>query len=318
MYSLVAQSNLEPAQWDEPEVSQRTGACGPMAFDFGEQWLVMACRNGLYLYEGGQPGKIMQEIFQVWDAINWQAANTIWVKVDPFTRRMFIGVPLPTPNFWLPDAPVNAHPTTPNVILMLNYQGLDTGEAVKRMAGLHTTMFGQLNTIDMLRKWSIWQIPSPYAAIVTTSTDKGFYICNGRGNSKVYLLDPNATDDDGIPINGLYTTYGFTNVSKVEQMPMLGAFRKRWGYMTITVSGAGQLAVRFLPNQLVNEPLTGWNPWIVPGGFNLTPVCLNDREASVNFAATRTFVELSGNNFTTSSLTLYGRKDVWNQLTGRK
>ena len=34
---------------------------------------------------------------------------------------------------------------------------------------MHTTMFGTLNSIDMRRKWSIWQIPSPYAAICINS-----------------------------------------------------------------------------------------------------------------------------------------------------
>ena len=86
-----------------------------------------------------------------------------WVKVDITHRRLYIGVPMPTPNFWLPNAPVNAAPTSPNVILMCNFQGLDSGQELKSEPQMHTTMFGTLNAIDMRRKWSLWQIPAPYA-----------------------------------------------------------------------------------------------------------------------------------------------------------
>jgi hypothetical protein len=409
MYAWQASPNLEPSDWEEPEVAQRAGSCGTMAFDFGEQWIVMACRNGLYIYEGGQPGKIMQEIYQVWDAINWEAADTIWVRNDVTGRRLFVGVPLPTPNFWLPNAPapndtltitsliispfhVSPNPpdahlsitfievppeitagqtytlqgltsqtnlnemsviplsitgktvtfivpgsyfpfsgaetgtafvspvqvTSPNVILMLNYQGLDSGREIQGQPGINSSVYGNLDALDMRRKWTIWQIPSPYGAFVTTSTDKGFYICNGQHNSKVYLLDPTSTTDDGVEINSLYTTAGLGNAK--EQMQALGAGRKRTGYMTLNASGAGNLTVRFLPNQLIGPTnvSNGYHPWSVPGGFNLTPVCLNDREASVNFCATRTFVELSGSNWTASAMTLLMKPDVWNQLTGRK
>lgn len=113
MYSLQSTDNLEPADWAEPEVAQKCGAIGVLAYDFGEQWLVMANRYGLYLFEGGQPGKITQEIYQVWDSINWNAANKIWVLNDVDRRRLMVGVPMATPNFYLPDAPVNNNPTSP-------------------------------------------------------------------------------------------------------------------------------------------------------------------------------------------------------------
>jgi len=320
MYSWQQSPNLEPADWDIPEVAQRSGASGPMAFDFGEQWIVMACRNGVYLYEGGQPGKIMQEIFQVWDAINWSAEQTIWVRNDVTGRRLFIGIPLPTPNFWLPDAPVNANPTSPNVILMLNYQGMDTGREIEMMPGMHTTMFGTLNAIDMRRKWALWQIPSPYGATVQTATDKAFYICNGRANSKVYKLDPTMLTDDGQAIDSLYTTAGLGSPSKMKEQPELGAFNKRIGYMSLRATGTENLTVRFLPDTLLGpgDSTVGYNAWTVPGGFNLTPTCLRDLRASVNFFANRAFVEFRGADFDASILTLFVRKDAWSAPWGPK
>jgi hypothetical protein len=339
MYSLQSSPNLEPAQWNEPEVAQRAGACGVNAFDFGEQWIVEASRNGLYLFEGGQPGKIMMEIFQVWNAINWNAGKSIWVRNDVPNRRLFVGVPLPTPNFWLPDAPANPAPTTPNVILMMNYQGCESGDAIKQSMQMHETMFGSLNAVDMRRKWSIWTVESPYAAAVSSSGQVGFVngevnildgemrFCNGIASSKVYRLSqdlaPDAIPtDDGAAYKSLYTTYGYVNVSKAAQWPLLGMFRKLWKYMTHQISGAGNLKVRLLPNVLLGpeeSTTAGYFPWTLPGGFDLTDPCVKIREAPLNFAATRTFVELSTTGrMDISNLVMTGTKHPHTQLTGQR
>jgi len=289
----------------------------------------------LYLFEGGQPGKIMQEIYQVWDAINWEAGKTIWVKVDIVHRKIFIGVPLPTPNFWLPNAPVNAAPSSPNVILMCNYQGIDTGQELKTMPQMHTTMFGTLNAIDMRRKWSIWQIPSPFANICQGATDEEIFICNGRGNSQVYFLDPNAQTDNGRIIDSLYTTAGLPELTKRAQMPGMGNSRDRWGYMSAALQSSGTVQCTLFPNRLLGPSAThfgfvtlytyppvveGYNYWQLPGGFTPGNPALNDAEASLNFAATRTYVEFRENDgfgFSLSNLFLLGKKDPWNQFRGR-
>jgi len=341
LYSLQASSNLEPAQWQEPEVAQKSGgAIGPLAFDLGEQWFLGASRAGLYLFEGGQPGKIMQEIYQVWDAINWEAGNTIWVKVDIVHRRIYVGVPLPTPNFWLPNAPLNAVPTSPNVILMCNYQGLDSGQALKTEPQMHTTMFGTLNAIDMRRKWSIWQIPSPYGNIVQGTADEEFYICNGRGNGLIYQLDPTAINDNGLTIDSLYTTAGLPEMSKRTQMQGIGNSRVRFGYMSAAIKSAGNVGVTLYPNTLVGPSVgivhhgdlvpryvvlqpdtTGYNTWSMPGGLTPGLNGFNDAEASLNFAATRTFIEFRENDGSTitslSNVLLKANKDHWNEFRGR-
>jgi hypothetical protein len=322
LYSLQKASDLEPAQWDEPEVAQRSGgAIGPLAFDLGEQWFLGGSRNGLYLFVGGQPGKIMQEIYQVWDAINWQSGQTIWVKVDLDARRIYVGVPLPTPNFWLPNAPLNAAPTSPNVILMCDFKGIDSGEELKGMPQMHTTMFGSLNAIDMRRKWSIWQIPAPYANFVQAANDQEFYICNGRGTSKIYKLDPTSLTDDGSAIDSLYTTAGLPELGKRQQMPQLGKNRVRWGYMTATMTSPGNVQTTLYANRLPGPAQTPVASWAMPGGITPGTLANDDIEASLNFAATRTFVEFRENDgaggFSLANLVMYGEKDVWNQNRGR-
>ncbi len=322
LYSLQKASDLEPAQWDEPEVAQRSGgAVGPLAYDLGEQWFLGASRNGLYLFVGGQPGKINQEIFQVWDAINWAAAQTMWVKVDLDERRIYIGVPMSTPNFWLPNAPTVPNPTSPNVILMCDFKGLDSGQELKQYPEMHTTMFGTLNAIDMRRKWSIWQIPAPYGNLVQGPTDVEFYICNGRGNSKVYKLDPTATTDDGLTIDSLYTTAGLPGLGKRAEMPQLGKNRVRWGYMVATLESAGNIQGTLYANRLPGPGLPPVASWQIPGGFTPGSPYNDDAEAALNFAATRTFFELRQNDgkggFSFSNLMLFGRADAWNQVRGR-
>lgn len=322
LYSLQKSSALEPAQWAEPEVSQRSGgAIGPLAFDLGEQWFLGASRNGLYLFVGGQPGKINQEIYQVWDAINWDAAQTIWVKVDLDTRRIYVGVPMSTPNFWLPNAPTVTNPASPNVILMCDFKGLDSGEELKQYPQMHTTMFGTLNSVDMRRKWSIWQIPAPYANFVQGPTDVEFYICNGRGNSKVYQLDPTATTDDGLTIDSLYTTAGLPGLSKRTEMPQVGKNRVRVGYMVATLESAGNIQTTLYANRLPGPNTPPVASWQLPGGFTPGSPYNDDSEASLNFAATRTFVEFRENDgkggFSLSNLVLFGRPDPWNTMRGR-
>ena len=323
LYSLQKDSNLEPAQWDEPEVAQRSGgACGPLAFDLGEQWFVGASRAGIYLFVGGQPGKINQEIYQVWDAINWTAAATIWIKVDITHRRIYVGVPMPTPNFWLPNAPVNAAPTSPNVILMCNFQGLDSGQELKSEPQMHTTMFGTLNAIDMRRKWSLWQIPAPYANFCAGVNDEEFQICNGRGNSKIYMLDDTNETDDGAVIDSLYTTAGLVELSKRAQAQGVGGGRIRWGHMVASMESAGNVQVKLYPNRLLGpgDPTEGYNAWQMPGGITPGKPAFNDAEANLNFAATRTYIEFrenDGHGFTLSNLALEAKQDPWNAVRGR-
>lgn len=324
LYSLQSSANLEPAQWQEPEVAQKSGAIGVLAYDFGEQWIVMANRNGLFLFEGGQPGKINHEIIQVWDAINWTAAKSIWVRNNVAQRKLLVGVPMATPNFWLPNAPVNTNPQTPNVILCLNYQGMDSGSELKSGPQMHTTMFGTLTAVDMRRKWSLWQIPSPYAAVCQGATDEEIFICNGRGNSKVYTLDAAAATDDGIVIDSLYTTAGLVTNTKRVETPGIGSFRLRWGYLVVSLTSLGNIGTRLLPNSLLfPEPTQeeGYLWWEVPGGFSPGNPAFNDSECSLNFAATRTFFEFrenDGQKFSLSNFVATAKADVWNRIRGSK
>ena len=283
----------EPSGWDIHEVSNRAGACGINAYDVGEEWAVMACRAGVYVFFGQQPIKVSQEIYQVWDQINWAASSTIWVRNDIQNRRILLGVPMNTPNAWLPNAG-SATPTSPNVILILDYKGLNDITELANSPQMHTTMFGTLMSVDMRRKWTIWQIISPYADFITRQDgiSQPLFLCNGKSTGKIYQLLQTQLSDDGATINSLYTTYAFVDSAKQQQNPLLGPQRKTYSYLQMEVLGGGNLTVALLENNII--PAT---PFFIK---TLPPIALvanppDDYERSINASGNRLFVQYSTN-----------------------
>lgn len=302
----------EPGGWSIREVSNKVGAIGIHSYDVGEEWAVTACRSGIFGFNGGQPIKIMQEIWNLWEQINWEAGNTIVLRNDMVNRRILCAVPLPTPNQWLPFDPPNSAPTSPNVILMLNYQGLNTFDELINSPQLHTTMFGTLAAVDMKRKWSIWRIKTPYMAFILRQDQetRQLMVCNGIQSSKIYEFLDSQLSDDGVPIFGLYTTYGFVNAAKAATLPIFGFHAKRYTTLQFTAEGAGNLTVTALPNTLSAK-----YPWTIPGAINLTDPCYDDFFRPLNVRGNRMFLEFStnavGSWFQLHKALLSGKADSW-------
>lgn len=314
LYYTQDSSGDEPADWGVHEVSNKAGACGPNAYDSGEEWILMANRNGIYVFNGGEPQKISQEIQQIWDALNWAAGRSIWVRNDVSSRKFYVGVPLPTPNLWLPDAPVNAAPASPNVVLMCSYEGQSSGAEVVSADPMASTFYGDVLAEELKRKWTIQQIPSPYADFITQAngSDNPLLFGNGLGNSKIYILDQ--TNDDGAEIPWRYLTYGFGSDADVKKFPALGPGRKRWSYLIARIIGAGSAIVKFYSNKI-----DGTVQYAVPGGVTLTDGD-NDRERPLNIPGNRVYVEYSSGGINStmdlSIMTLVGTKDTFNSIRG--
>jgi hypothetical protein len=324
-YSTEENPNSEPGGWALKEVSNKVGTCGIFAYDTGEEWAMTACREGIFGFNGGQPIKLSLEIFNLWNCINWDAAYSIVLRNDVANKRFYCAIPLPTGTSpegvptatvqWLPYAAYNPAPTTPNVILMCNYQGLDTAAELFAGPGIHVTMFGSLAAMDMKRKWTIWQIPTPYMALITqqNGVDQPLYICNGIASSKIYQLDTTQYSDDGVAINSLYTTYGHVNAVKAATQPIFGMHTKRYTVLQGTVEGAGVLGVRILPN--VINPVY---PYSVPVGINLVSPAMDDFFRPINVKAQRAFLEFStnavGSWFQLDKTLLTGKADAWSSL----
>ena len=325
MYVTKDNPNSEPGGWSLNEVSARAGSCGINAFDSGDEWLVTACRTGIYAFDGRKPTRIIQEIFQLWDAINWNAGNTIVLRNDMENRRIICAIPLPTGTSpegvptatvkWLPYAPYNPAPTTPNVMLMCNYQAFASFEELVDAPEMHTTMFGTLAVQDMKRKWTIWQIPTPYMGRVLRGNymDEPLMICNGIESSKIYELDPLRHDDDGTAIYSLYCGYGFVNAAKAVTMPIFGMHAKRYTILQFTAEGSGKMQTKMYPNTL-----NARYPYTVPVGINLAPTEQDDFYRNLNVKGNRMFVEVStnavGDWFHLHKMLLTGKADNWSTL----
>jgi hypothetical protein len=293
--------NYEPNQWNVPLSSQGAGSVGPNAFYSDEEFSIKACRPGLYLFDGGKPMPISRELQStgvsgsVWETINWAATKTIWTRFSTDKRQLYVGVPMITPNFWLPNAATST-PTEPNVILMCNFTGCPTAQELAEALPVHTTMFGDLKSLDMRRKWSIWQIASPVGEFVTRQdgVSQPLFLCNGISSSKIYQLVDGAASggqntDDGQPINWLYTTYAFTQAKQGQQIPGLGALRKVWYYMTATMEGVGKVARKFYSNTLGALPQ---NTYTAPAATLSSPAQHN-QECVLEIGGTKLFVEFS-------------------------
>jgi len=330
MYVTKDNPNSEPGGWSLNEISNRVGACGINAYDVGEEWIVTACRNGIFGFTGTSPELINLEILQVWNAINWNAGHTICLRNDTENRRILCAVPLPTGTSpegvptatiqWLPYAPYNPAPLTPNVMLVLNYQAIGSFEELMHDISVHTTMYGSLAAPDMRRKWTIWTIPTPYMGAVLRANlvENTLMVCNGIASSKIYQFDINATSDDGSAIYGLYTTYSFVNAQKAVTMPILGMHNKRYTVLQFNAQGEGGMNVKMYPNDLnARYPLTV--PLGLPYGISLSYPVNDDYVRPINIKGQRVFLEFStyevGAWFELCKVLITGKQDNWSPIS---
>ena len=237
MYVTQDDGTNEPALWTISEVSQRVGTPSVRGVGFGEDWVVIAHRTGLYLFSGGEPVKISQEIQPTWNQINWQCAQTLWVTVDTKERRIYVGAPF-------------GSATTPNQVLMLDYHDLDTASALSSSPPVNITYTGRKAATDNARKWSPWSIGANCCALIER-TDGTALAAFGSGNpgvggggatGKIYQLSDTQYSDDGTAILSYYTTHYFPERT-VESSLGLGAHRKLFSYLTMYVEGAGNLSL---------------------------------------------------------------------------
>lgn len=231
LYVTEDDGTNEPALWSVSEVSRTVGTPSVNGVGFGEDWVVIADRSGLYLFWGPEPVKISQEIQPTWDSINWQYGHTIWVAVDTRNKRILVGVPI-------------SPATSPNRVLMMDYRGLNSAEEIAGHTGVHFSTFtGKLFAAAKARKWAPWFLTANSAALAERSDGTAqVMLGNGAGTGKIYQLSDTQFSDDGAAINSYYTTYFFLH-HELEQALQTGSHRKLFAYLTAYVEGAGSLSV---------------------------------------------------------------------------
>lgn len=227
----------EPALWTISEVSQSVGTPSVRGVGIGEDWVVIAHRTGLYLFSGGEPTKISQEIQPTWDEINWQCAQTMWVTVDTKERRIYVGAPF-------------GSATTPNQVLMLDYHDIDSATNLASLPPVNVTYTGRKAATDNARKWSPWAIGANCCAMLERPNGTAVAafgggnpgVGGGGATGKIYQLCDTQYSDDGTAIESFYMTHYFPDRT-TESALGVGAHRKLFSYLTMYVEGAGNLGL---------------------------------------------------------------------------
>jgi hypothetical protein len=296
----------EPALWSIAEVSRKLGTPSVRGVGIGEDWVVIAHRSGLYIFSGGEPIKISQEVQPTWNQINWQYGHTLWVTVDTKERRIFVGVPL-------------GSATSPNKILMLDYRDLDSADDISGRPPINITYTGRKTATDKTRKWSPWTIAANSCALIER-TDGTALVAMGGGTpgvggggatGKIYQLNATQFSDDGTAIPSYYTTHYFPE-RPVEQSLNLGAHRKLFSYLTMYVEGAGNLSLTtFVDSSSVpqaQQPLP------------LSSPSTKDLELPINILGERVAFQVSTNQpgawFRLQKFTPSLRVDPWASVRG--
>ena len=281
MYVTADDGVNEPALWQIEEVSNQVGTPSAHGIGFGEEWVVIAGRSGLYYFDGSEPVKLSQEIQPTWDAINWLYGQTIWVQVDVQHKRILVGVPM-------------GSATQPNQVLMLDYT-----------EGMQDPLVSMLYPPARSRKWAPWMIGANSCGFIERPTGMAqIFFGSNNGTSKVYALTPGQFSDDGAAINSYYTT------AYLAATGLSG--RNLFGYLTGYVQGAGTLALSaFSPGDVANTPLGNWS---------LASPASRDMEQFTNVLAERVSYQFgtssAGNWFSLTKLVPWAKPDPFAIVRG--
>ena len=306
LYVTQDDGTNEPSLWSIAEVSRKVGTPSVRGVGIGEDWVVIAHRTGLYIFSGGEPIKISQEIQPTWNQINWQYGHTLWVTVDTKERRILVGVPLGTV-------------TSPNKILMLDYRDLDDAEDIAGRPPINITYTGRKTATDKTRKWSPWTIAANACALIERSDGTALValgggapgVGGGGATGRIYQLNDAQLSDDGTAIPSYYTTHYFPERA-VEQSLNLGAHRKLFSYLTMFVEGAGNLSL----TSFTDSPSAPQTQQPLP----LSSPSLKDLELPINVLGERVAFQVSTNQpgawFRLQKFTPSVRVDPWAPVRG--
>jgi len=296
----------EPALWSLTEISRKVGTPSVRGVAVGEDWAVIAHRTGLYLFSGGEPVKISQEVQPLWNTINWQYGHTLWTAVDTKERRILVGAPF-------------GAATSPNMVLMLDFRDLDGAEQIASRPPVSITYTGRKTGADKSRKWAPWSIAANCCAALERA-DGTAVVAFGGGNpgvggggatGKAYTLNEAQLSDDGAAIASYYTTHYFPERA-VELQLDLGAHRKLFSFLTMYAEGAGTLAL----TAYVNTPSAAQAQQALP----LSAPGMKDMELPVNVSgervAFRVGTSAAGAWFRLQKFTPSLRRDPWAPVRG--
>lgn len=91
---VTQDTGQEPASWTQELVSSTVGTPSVHGVGIGDGWVVIVSRDGLYMFDGGVPEKISQEIQPTWDLFNWNLGEQMYCTVDTAKQTIIVGGPI--------------------------------------------------------------------------------------------------------------------------------------------------------------------------------------------------------------------------------
>lgn len=274
----------EPATWSINEVSAKVGTESPRGVGIGDEWAVVASRDGLYYFNGGlsaawsggeSNSKLSTEIQPTWDSINWSVGYLISVTVDTQRKRIYVAVPLGTS-------------TVPNKQLVLDY----------------VEGFGDPMTANGVgRKWSVWNISCNSMALVERfdGTQK-LFVGNNAANGKIYQLTPGAaSNDDGAAINNYWQSGFFQDQGRLT-----------FGYVSANITGSGTALLTLRRGDQADlRAIRGWR--LQANGFN-------NQDRQIQVERNRMAIVIGTNSvndfFSLQGMSMYVKPATWAPLRG--
>lgn len=195
MYVTADNGVTEPGGWTIQNVSKVCGTFSPNGVAVGDAFVIICGADGVYMFDGGAPQKISQEIAPTWARIPQTRMYEVSVTINQQDKQVVISVPLDSET-------VASHQ------IVLDY----------------VEGFGDpLESNGHGRKWTIWNVaPAGYGnASCALFTDWGFVNVPFLmyGNNGALFKQTTATTDNGTAINARYETspigYGGAGVSLI-------------------------------------------------------------------------------------------------------
>jgi hypothetical protein len=208
-----------PSLWFTRSVDKTIGAGSPNGVTSSDTYIINHWRSGAYLYSGGRPIKVSQEIQPTWLNFNWKQAWTTHVLLDTQEKQVF---------FFGPTGTL----TQPTTALMLDYsEGIGQEDDP---AGRKWDLDAYLFPINMSFKFE------------TPSNTQALYFVGQK------LYEHTGTDDDGFSIDSFYET-AFVKAGDhgQDQFNGISYFAEGSGPLIVTLEGVDGIPVDLLTKKVV-------------------------------------------------------------------
>ena len=291
----TSDNGSEPSTWTVDQIEFGVGAPSIHSAAVGSgNWAAWICDTGkslaLRVTQGADSYKISREMKTYFQAANMNAKRAAWLaNVDDESQAgagiMFMGI-------------AQGSNLLPTAMAVLDYFESDTGADIQTNRPLHIGFTGKMLTTDLGRKWTVWNLPMCFGAVLARSANIDQFCvgsgpnASGQSFGNVYTFsNMKFTDDDYGRMFPSYTTYFFVNHDTEQQLQLGGKLHLYGGQfkLAIFVTGIGFLVITPLANTIANKVLP--QPSLVPWAMSMGQV--DDIEIGFEVTARRCAFQIS-------------------------